>query len=153
MQSLLYKKTARNASRPDKEFSFRIVGNMLEKGLNKLWKTFRLQDDPFHGLIGFRLVHRKSFQKPAELLPVQLPHLLLIPWPLKASAFYALIQENKAISFPQQCLDSVTPSAAEQKQTAAKGIQAELTLHKLGQAIYPTAQIGVSTGDVDGFHF
>ena len=68
---------------------------------------------------------------------------------MKHTVFQTLIQENKAVSFPVQCLDPVPLSAAEQEQRIAEGIQRELLLYDAGQTVYPSAQVSITAGDID----
>lgn len=55
----------------------------------------------------------------------------------------------KAVLFPVQALDAVSPPPAKQKQCVGEGVQFKLLLDHSGQTVYSFAQIGVATGDVD----
>ena len=112
-------------------------------------KNFTSQNTPFHPLICLRLVNGKPFGQPPEFLPAQTPHLGTAARPLKASAvFQSLVQQNKAIPFPEQGLDSIPPPAAKQKQAVGKRVQRKLLLYHLRQSVYPAPQVGISAGQV-----
>ena len=61
----------------------------------------------------------------------------------------SLVQQDEAILFPVQALDTVSPPSAEQEQRVGKRIQFKLLLDEPRQAIYALAQIRVASGDVD----
>ena len=61
----------------------------------------------------------------------------------------SLVQQDEAILFPVQALDTVPPPSAKQKQRVGKRIQFKLLLDEPRQAIYALAQIRVAAGDVD----
>ena len=63
--------------------------------------------------------------------------------------FQSLVQQDEAIFFPVQALDTVSPPSAEQEQRVGKRIQFKLLLDEPRQTIYALAQICVATGDVD----
>ena len=58
----------------------------------------------------------------------------------------SLVQQDEAIFFPVQALDTVSPPSAEQKQCVGKWIQFKLLLDEARQAVYALAQIRVATG-------
>ena len=60
-----------------------------------------------------------------------------------------LVQQYKAVWFPQQRLQPVTAFAAEQKQAAGIGIYPKVLLHKRDQTVQSLAHIGVATDNVD----
>ena len=95
------------------------------------------------------LVDLQAFHEPAILLRRQLSRFRLAARPLKTAAFQTLIQQQKSVSFPVQCLDAVSSSAAEEKQRIGERIQPELLLYDVGKPIYPAAQIRVSAGNID----
>lgn len=49
--------------------------------------------------------------------------------PLETAGLQALVQQQKSISLPVQCFDSVPVSATEQKQRIGEWIQMELLLN------------------------
>ena len=61
----------------------------------------------------------------------------------------SLVQQDEAIFFPVQALDTVSPPSTEQKQRVGKWIQFKLLLDEPRQAVYAFTQICVATGDVD----
>ena len=77
-------------------------------------------------------------------------HLIRTSWPLEAAGLQSFIQQNEAVSLPIESLDPVSAASAEQEQRASKGVQVKLSLHGTRQAIYATAQIGITASDVDG---
>ena len=63
--------------------------------------------------------------------------------------FQSLVQQDKAIFFPVQALDTVSPPSAKQEQRVGKRIQFKLLLDEARQTIYALAQIRVAAGDLD----
>src|SRR5699024_5968380 len=86
--------------------------------------------------------------QPAILLRRQSLHFLRAPGPLKTAALQTLIQQQKPVSLPVQCLEPVPPPPAEQKQRPLKGIHLELSLYQIGQPINASLQVCVSAGNV-----
>ena len=62
----------------------------------------------------------RLFQLPL-LLPAQIPHLLCCARPLEPAVLDPLVQQHKAVSFPQKGFDPVAVPAAEQKQAVGEG--------------------------------
>ena len=63
--------------------------------------------------------------------------------------FQSLVQQDEAIFFPVQALDTVSPPSAKQEQRVGKRIQFKLLLDEPRQTIYALAQIRVAAGDID----
>ena len=63
--------------------------------------------------------------------------------------FQSLVQQDEAVLFPVQALDTVSPPSTEQKQRVGKWIQFKLLLDEPCQAIYAFAQICVAAGNLD----
>ena len=61
----------------------------------------------------------------------------------------SLVQQDEAILFPVQALDTVSPPSAEQEQRVGKRIQFKLLLDEPRQTIYAFTQIRVAAGDAD----
>ena len=61
----------------------------------------------------------------------------------------SLVQQDEAVLFPVQALDTVSPPSAEQEQRVGKRIQFKLLLDEPRQTIYALAQIRVAAGDID----
>ena len=61
----------------------------------------------------------------------------------------SLVQQDEAVLFPVQALDTVSPPSAEQEQRVGKRIQFKLLLDEARQAVYAFTQICVATGNVD----
>jgi len=107
--------------------------------------------------VRLQLLDAQSFHQPAILLRRQLTRCYFRPRPLESSAFQTLVQQQKAVAFPIQCLDAITASAAEEKQRVCEWIQTELLLYHGSQAIYSAPDIIASTifclqFDVPGWH-
>ena len=94
------------------------------------------------------LLHAQSFHEPAVLLRRDLTGFLAVPWPLILPIFKPLLQQNEAVSFPVQRLDSVLLPPAEQKERIRTGIQLKPLLHQRSEAVYPFADIRVAAGDI-----
>ena len=101
-----------------------------------------------HRFVCLRLLGLQSLHQPAVLLGCQGLHFLRVPGPLETAALQTLIQQQKAVSLPVQCLEPVPPSPAEQKQRPLKGIHLELALYQIGQSINASPQVCVSAGNV-----
>ena len=63
--------------------------------------------------------------------------------------FQPLVQQDEAILFPAQTLDTVSPPPAEQEQCVGKWIQFKLLLDEARQTVYAFTQICVATGNID----
>ena len=63
--------------------------------------------------------------------------------------FQPLVQQDEAVLFPVQALDTVSPPPAEQEQCVGKRIQFKLLLDEARQAVYAFTQICVATGNID----
>ena len=63
--------------------------------------------------------------------------------------FQSLVQQDEAVLFPVQALDTVSPPPAEQEQGVGKWIQLKLLLDEPRQAVYAFTQICVATGNID----
>ena len=60
----------------------------------------------------------------------------------------SLVQQDEAIFFPVQALDTVSPPSAEQEQRVGKRIQFKLLLDEARQAVYALAQICAAAGNM-----
>ena len=81
-----------------------------------LYQLFRASGTDRLGLLNIQPLH-----EPGELLPGQRLYFLGIPRPLVTAIVQPLVQQYKAVWFPQQRLQPVTAFAAEQKQAAGIG--------------------------------
>ena len=61
----------------------------------------------------------------------------------------SLVQQDEAVLFPVQALDTVPPPSAEQEQRVGKRIQFKLLLDEPRQTIYALTQIRVAAGNID----
>ena len=96
----------------------------------------------------FWLVHTQTFHEPAVLLRSQAPCFTFLPRPLERTGLQALVQQDKSVSFPVQCLYPVPASAAEEEEGIGERIQVELLLDKYSQSVYSAAKVGVTAGDI-----
>lgn len=71
----------------------------------------------------------KTFHKPSELLPTDRLEFIFTAWPLKTTVFKSLVQKNKSVTFPKECLDTITPSPAKDKKCGLKRIHPEVLLY------------------------
>ena len=71
---------------------------------------------------------------------------------LEGSILQTLIQKDKSVPFPQQSLDAVTATAAEQEQGIAVRIKVKAVLNDIHQPIELLPHIGISSTDIDIFH-
>ena len=108
-----------------------------------LYQLFRASGTDRLGLLNIQPLH-----EPGELLPGQRLYFLGIPRPLVTAIVQPLVQQYKAVWFPQQRLQPVTAFAAEQKQAAGIGIYPKVLLHKRDQAVQSLAHIGVATDNI-----
>ena len=69
--------------------------------------------------------------------------------PLVRALFQSLVQQDEAVLFPVQALDTVSPPPTEQEQRVGEWIQFKLLLDEARQAVYAFAQICVAAGNVD----
>lgn len=94
------------------------------------------------------LIHTQTLHEPAVLLRCQCPGFAFLPGPLEAASLQPLVQQDKSVALPVQCLDPVPSSAAEEEQCVAERIQVELLLDKNSQSVYPSAKICVTAGNI-----
>ena len=111
--------------------------------LVELYQLFRAPGTDRPGLLNIQPLH-----EPGELLPGQRLYFPGIPRPLVTAIVQPLVQQYKAVWFPQQRLQPVTAFAAEQKQAAGIGIYPKVLLHKRDQAVQSLAHIGVATDNI-----
>ena len=98
--------------------------------------------------MGFGLVYAQSLHKPAILLRRKNARFAFFPRPLERSGLQTLIQQDKSITFPVQCFNSVPASAAEEEQCIGERIQIELLLDQRSQPIYSTTEVCVTAGNI-----
>ena len=79
-----------------------------------------------HLSMSFRLLDTQSFHQPAVLLSSNAERLVLTPRPLELALFKSLVEQEKAIAFPVERLDSVGSPAAEQEQRVGTRVKPEL---------------------------
>ena len=69
--------------------------------------------------------------------------------PLIRALFQSLVQQDEAVLFPVQALDTVSPPPAEQEEGVGKWVQLKLLLDEARQAVYAFTQVCVATGNID----
>ena len=82
------------------------------------------------------LLDLQPFHEPAVFLRRQTTHLGFVPWPLVRTLLQAFVQQDKAVLFPVQALDAVSPPPAKQKHRVGERIQFKLLLNHSGQTVY-----------------
>ena len=102
-----------------------------------------------HFPVCLRLPDTQSFHQPAVLLRSNTERLILTTRPLDLTLFKSLVEQEKAIAFPVECFDSVSPSAAKQKHRVCTGIKMKLLLNDCRQTVDAAAKIRVAAGKVD----
>ena len=113
------------------------------KRLKELYRT-----QSRHGFVCFWLFRFQPFHEPAVLLWRQCPDLILGSRPLETAVFQPFIQQQESIAFPVESFNTVSLSAAKQKQCRLKGIHLELRAHHTGQAVNSASQIRIAAGDI-----
>lgn len=92
----------------------------------------------------------ESHHQEMVLFPCELCRFLPAPWPGEAPGFETLVEEEKAVAFPEEPFDAVAPSAAEKKEDILfRGIQVIIRKYQLGQAFDSFPKIGVACRDHD----
>ena len=94
------------------------------------------------------LVYAQSLHEPAVLLRCQCPGFAFFTGPLEITGLQPFVQQDKTVSFPIQRFDSIPASSAEKKQRIRKGIQMKLLPDQYCQTVYPTAQVGITAGNI-----
>ena len=73
---------------------------------------------------------------------------MFISRPLILSSFKPFIQKQESIALPKKGFDSISLSPTEEKKTVLERIQIEFLLYYSGKAIYSSAQICISAGNI-----
>ena len=68
-----------------------------------------------HFLMCLRLLDTQPFHQPAVLLSSNAERLILTARPLELALFKSLVEQEKAVALPVECLDPVGSSAAKQE--------------------------------------
>jgi len=77
-------------------------------------------------------------------LPGDESELVLVAGPLELTVLQPLVEEKESIPLPQESLDSVTASFAEDVQRRSERIHLEVFLYQSGKPIDGLAHIGIS---------
>ena len=102
-----------------------------------------------HFPVCLRLLDTQSFHQPAVLLSSNAERLVLAARPLELTLFKPLVEQEKTVSFPVECFDSVGSSAAKQKQCVRTRVKLKLLFNNSRQTVNPTAKVSVAAGEVD----
>ena len=79
-------------------------------------------------LVRLRLLDTQSFHQPAVLLSSNAERLILAPRPLELAFFKPLVEQEKTVALPVECLDPVGSSAAKQEQRVGTRVEMKLLL-------------------------
>ncbi len=107
-----------------------------------------IEQPRFSGLDGFGLFKLEPFRQPPNLLLRQQQRLCLRPRPLENAVVQTLIQQQETLSFPQEPLDPIASSSAEEKDHAAVRIQVQFSLYDPGRPINPLPQVRIARHEV-----
>ena len=91
-----------------------------------------------HFPVCLRLLDTQSFHQPAVLLRSNTERLILTTRPLELTLFKSLVEQEKAIAFPVECFDSVSPSAAKQEQRVGAWVDLKLLFNDRRQTVDTT---------------
>lgn len=72
------------------------------------------------------LLDTQSFHQPAVLLSSNAERLIFTPRPLELALFKPFVEQEKAVAFPVERLNSVSSSAAKQEQRVGTRVKPEL---------------------------
>ena len=81
-----------------------------------------------HLSMSFRLLDTQSFHQPPVLLSSNDERLILAPRPLELAFFKPLVEQEKTVALPVECLDPVGSSAAKQEQRVGTRVEMKLLL-------------------------
>jgi len=129
--------------------------NQLSKGSNspgapEIILPFALCDDHSGRLdrpVDLRLIHLQALHQPSVLLSSNASGVFRFSWPLEASVFQPLVEQNKSVPIPVQSFDPVGTSSTEQKQRLFERVKLVLFPNQTGKSINTTPKIGIATCD------
>lgn len=93
----------------------------------------------------------EPFREPAELLLRDLQHVLWLIRPLVLAIFEALVEQQEACLIPEQALDAVFATAAEQEERRLVRVQMEPRDNQGGKPVDGLPHVCMATGQIDMF--
>ena len=91
----------------------------------------------------------EPFREPAELLLRDLQHVLWLIRPLVLAIFEALVEQQKPCLIPEQALDAVLATAAEQEKCRLVRVQMEARDDQSGKPVDGLPHVRMATGQID----
>lgn len=91
----------------------------------------------------------EPFREPAELLLRDLQHVLWLIRPLLLAIFEALVEQQEACLIPEQALDTVLATAAEQEERRLVRVQMEPRDDQGGKPVDGLPHVRMATGQID----
>ena len=93
----------------------------------------------------------EPFREPAELLLRDLQHVLWLIWPLLLAIFEALVEQQEACLIPEQALDAVLATAAEQEERRLVRVQMEPRDDQGGKPVDGLPHVCMAASQIDMF--
>lgn len=95
-------------------------------------------------------VDAESFHQPIELPGIKASGFGRIAWPGEVPIFHTLCKEKIAVTFPQESLDLIGTSAAEEEKCVRDKKWKMIPVFDNGRkAVHSEAHIGASADDID----
>ena len=95
-------------------------------------------------------VNAESFHQPVELAGIKVSGFGRIAWPGEVPIFHTLCKEKITVSFPEESLDFIGTSAAEEEKSIRdKKREMIPVLDNGGKAVHSEAHIRTSANDID----
>ena len=91
----------------------------------------------------------EPFREPAKLLLRDLQHVLWLIRPLVLAIFEALVEQQEACLIPEQALDAVFATAAEQEKRRLVRVQMEPRDDQSGKPVDGLPHVRMATGQID----
>ena len=91
----------------------------------------------------------EPFREPAELLLRDLQHVLWLIRPLLLAIFEALVEQQEACLIPEQALDAVLATAAEQEKCRLVRVQMEPQDDQSSKPVDGLPHVRMATGQID----
>ena len=91
----------------------------------------------------------EPFREPAELLLRDLQHVFWLIRPLVLAIFEALVEQQEACLIPEQALDAVLATAAEQEKCRLVRVQMEPQDDQSSKPVDGLPHVRMATGQID----
>lgn len=91
----------------------------------------------------------EPFREPAELLLRDFQHVLWLIRPLVLAIFEALVEQQEACLIPEQALDAVLATAAEQEERRLVRVQMEARDNQGGKPVDGLPHVRMAAGQID----